>query len=149
MDMPETNAPAQQDEAALFDRFVTDPRDLAGLAAYALHCRARMAFESEFARQYNRAPQAAEMAAFMLGETLPDRIAAYRAEAEAMRGGEGRPQKKRAALWPFFGLWVPNPLATGTDPAKVNWRGLFWRLAILLGAVVTTALLLRVLVVRP
>lgn len=148
MDMTETTAPARQDEVTLFDRFVSDPRDLAGLAAYALHCRARMAFESEFLRQHARAPQAAEMAAFMLGETLPARIATYRAEAEAMRGSGGNTEKKKTALWPFFGLWVPNPLATGTDPEKVNWRGLFWRLAILLGAVVTTALLLRVLVVR-
>lgn len=133
-----------------------DHDDAVALAAYALHARARHAFEARFAEKHHREPAPAEREAFLLGEMTPRRIAAYRAEAQRLVASAasaspalqtGAPQRKRAR-WPFFGMWVEAPRGPAANPEATNWRGLFFRLLVLLLAVVTTAILLRVLVVQ-
>ncbi len=142
--------------------------DAAGLAAYALHRRALLAFRGEFLTRHARPPEAVEEAAFLLGEETPERIDAYRRQAAALIAGTAlsppRPaqatekqalekqavekqatekqavEKKERRL--FFAPWAEAAVAQ--DPvAKVNWRGLLARLALLLAAVVATAILLR------
>lgn len=135
------------DEAERIRRYAPEG-DGVGLAAYALHRRALLAFRSAFETRHERAPQEAEEAAFLLGEETPERIAAYRREAQALLGAPppkpGKPAKP--VRWPFFGQWVEAPASY--DPDKpVNWRGFAARLVLLLGAVIGTAVLLRTLFV--
>lgn len=122
--------------------------DAEGLAAYALHRQALLAFRAEFAVRQGRAPDDAEEAAFLIGEEAPARIETYRQAARALMGAPAsKPAAKTRARWPFFGQWVEAP--AGFDPARpVNWRGLLARLALLMLAVVATAVLLRALFVK-
>jgi hypothetical protein len=124
-----------------------------GLLAYALHRRALLAFRAEFAARHARSPEDAEEAAFLIGEDSPERINAYRRDAAAMiarlgaSAPEAAPVLQKRTRFPFFGQWVEAP--AGYDPDQpVNWRGLVFRLVTLLLAVVCTAVLLRVLVVK-
>ncbi len=150
--------PSALDEAAILARFAPDGADAAGLIAYALHRRALLAFRAEFASRQGRAPGPDEENTFLIGEVSEGRIAAYRASARAMIGAGAEttasapampPVKpKRKARWPWFGVWVDAPMAPSGEPETINWRGLLFRLLTLLAAVVTTAILLRVLVVK-
>lgn len=138
------------DEAERIRRFAPEG-DGVGLAAYALHRRALLAFRAEFESRFARAPEAAEETAFLLGEEAPERIQAYRREAEALLASTGAEAKQVTAVrkptrWPFFGQWIEAPASL--DPAKpINWRGLVGRFILLLGAVIATAVLLRTLFV--
>lgn len=140
------------DDAAILDRFAPDGADPVGLLAYALHRQALLAFRQDFASQRGRAPDKGEESAFLVGEFSAARLAAYRARAEAMlaqpAGAPSAPKPVRKARWPWFGMWIDAPMAPPGQPEKINWRGLFLRLLVLLLAVVTTAILLRVLVVK-
>lgn len=144
------HASKMPDDAQIFARFVQKPDDSIGLLAYALHRRALIAFHSDFARTTARKPEPVEEAAFLLGELSEPRLASYRGEAASLMSPAVLPKtpEKRKARWPFFGLWVDAPLAPSGEPGTINWRGLMWRLAILLASVITTAILLRVLVVK-
>jgi hypothetical protein len=138
-------------ERAILARFAATQDDAAGLLAFALHRRAVLDFHADFATRQGRGPEPGEEAAFLIGETSESRIAAYRAAAAAMIGGAGqslpsKPAKRRSKL-PWFGYWVESPLAP-ERPEEINWRGLVLRLAILLLAVMATAILLRILFVR-
>lgn len=144
----ETGRLETPDDAAILDRFAPDGSDPVGLLAYALHRQALLAFRRDFAAQRGRAPDPAEESAFLVGEFSVARLAAYHARAEAMIGTPATPMLKRKARWPWFGMWVDAPMAPPGQPEKINWRGLFFRLLVLLLAVVTTAILLRVLVVK-
>lgn len=136
------------DDGAILARFVPDGTDPAGLLAYALHRQALLAFRLDFTAQRGRAPDQAEEGAFLIGEFSAARLAAYRSRAEAMISTPAAPAPRRRARWPWFGMWVDAPMAPSGQPEKINWRGLFLRLLVLLLAVVTTAILLRVLVVK-
>ncbi|OYU48627.1 MAG: hypothetical protein CFE31_09240 [Rhizobiales bacterium PAR1] len=142
--------PGMLDEAQIFARFILAPDDSTGLLAYALHRRALLAFRADFDRTAGRGPEPAEEAAFLVGELSEPRLASYRAEASSLALPTLLPvaPPKRKARWPFFGLWVDAPLAPSGEPGTINWRGLMWRFAILLASVITTAVLLRVLVVK-
>lgn len=140
------------DDAAVMERFAAGDGDAVGLLAYALHQRARLSFHAEFVTRQGRLPGPAEEEVFLIGEVSEARIKAYRTSAEAMIGQPTPASQpvapKRKARWPWFGLWVDAPMAPSSEPEKINWRGLFLRLLTLLLAVVATAILLRVLVVK-
>lgn len=133
------------DDAAILARFAPDDADPVGLLAYALHRQALLAFRQDFATQRGRAPGPVEESAFLVGEFSAARLAAYRTRAEGMISTPATPAPKRKARWPWFGMWIDAPSGL---PEKINWRGLFFRLLVLLLAVVATAILLRVLVVK-
>lgn len=140
------------DEAALLARFAPEEAGPAGLVAYALHRRALFAFRGEFARRTGSAPSAEAEQAFLISETTPARLAAYREEAARLLGAAPAkpvtPVAPRRRAW-----WMPvlggPPMLVPEQPDKVNWRGLLSRLGMLLLAVIVTSLLLRVLFVRP
>lgn len=140
--------PTRTDDAELLRAFGADADDAIALAAYALHRRAWLDFESRFAVRHGREPGEAEREAFLLGEMTPSRITAYRAEAERMFQPRAATKVPRKMRWPFFGLWVDAPMTPASSAEPVNWRGLFTRLLVLLLAVVVTAILLRVLFVQ-
>ena len=143
-------SPTIPDDAQIHARFVQKSDDAIGLLAYALHRRALLAFHTEFAQTMARAPDPAEEAAFLVGEISGPRLASYRNEASLLiTPAAATPVAgKRKARWPFFGLWVDAPMAPSGEPEKINWRGLMLRLAILLASVITTAILIRILVVK-
>lgn len=137
------------DEAAVLARYILDASDAIGHIAYALHRRALLAFRQEFLTQHGRLPDAREEGAFLIGEISEARLQAYRASAGSMATPATRPDApKRKARWPWFGMWVDAPMAPSGQPEAINWRGLFMRLIVLLLAVITTAILLRVLIVK-
>lgn len=144
-------APPAFDEASMLARFATGESDPAGLIAFSLHRRALAAFRQDFAIHHGRAPEASEENAFLIGEVSASRLAAYRASADALlkqTGSRMTGTPKRKARWPWFGMWIDAPMAPGGEPEKINWRGLFIRLLVLLLAVITTAILLRILIVK-
>lgn len=147
---PETAAtsPALTGESEILRVFGADKDDAQALAAYALHRRVRLDFETRFAERHGREPGEAEREAFLLGEMTPARIAAYRAEAARLMTPAASPKAPRKGRWPFFGLWVDAPMGPSSISEPINWRGLFSRLLVLLLAVVVTAILLRVLFVQ-
>lgn len=135
------------DDDAILAAFAAEAEDVTGLLAYALHRKARIAFREAFKVTHGRAPDPAEWRGFLAGEVAGARIAAYRAEAERlMEGTGGAAPRKPARRWPLFGLF-PEAMTTPPPDGKVNWRGLILRLLMLLGAVMLTAILLRILVV--
>lgn len=150
-DRPHEGAPqaAALDEAAILARFAGDAADVPGHLAYALHRKALLAFRESFGAHHGRAPAEAEEAAFLIGEMSAPRVEAYRAAALAMLAAGGavvpEPPPPRKARWPWFGMWVDAPLAPPGEAGAINWRGLFGRLAVLMLAVIATALLLRIL----
>lgn len=141
------------DEPAILARFVLSPEDAQGHIAYALHRKALLAFRDGF-RSHNGCDAAeADEAAFLIGEVSEARLEAYRKAAaallpEASPAPASPPPAKRRTRWPWFGMWVDAPLGPAGDPDRINWRGLFGRLFVLLLAVVVTALLLRLLFVK-
>lgn len=141
-------SPAGIGDAEILQAFGADADDAVALAAYALHRRALTDFEARFGDGHGGEAREAGRKAFLLGEVTPARIAAYRAEAERLMKPAVAPRRGAKARWPFFGLWVDAPMAPATDAEPLNWRGLFFRLLVLLLAVVVTAILLRVLVVQ-
>lgn len=161
---PEHEKPAGLDDAALLARFIVGEADAIALIAYALHRRALIAFRRDFEARHARTVSPEEEGVFLIGEVSDARIAAYRASAQMIRANEqtmteqpaaGKfaafpsPAKpKRRARWPWFGMWVDAPMAPNGEPEKINWKGLFLRLLVLLLAVMTTAILLRILVVK-
>lgn len=147
----DTGMPAA--EAETMQLFASKDDDAEGLLAFALHRRAMLDWLNAFAASAGRAPNAEETRAFLIGETAPRRVQDYRDRAALMIGlareGEdvpapaGTPAKTRM-IWPFgpgMGFTVDNP------GQPVNWRQLMLRLLMLMGAVIVTALLLRVFVV--
>lgn len=144
-----TATPAPSDEeAAMFREFVGGELDVTGMVAYALHRRALLDWSETFARSAQRDPDAAERRAFLIGESAPRRLAEHRSLAEAIIAAANprRPKAARRTLvWPFGpGIGIP----IDAPAAPVNWRGLAWKLLLLLIAVVITALALRLLVAQ-
>jgi hypothetical protein len=145
--------PSGLDDVAILARFVAGPEDAPGLIAYALHRKALMAFRDGFRTHHGRDAGDGDEAAFLIGEISEARLEAYRKAAaalipEASSAAAPPPQPKRRTRWPWFGMWVDAPLGPAGDPDRINWRGLFGRLFVLLLAVVVTALLLRLLFVK-
>lgn len=151
-------AAALDSERALLATLVAGEEDAEGLVAFALHRRAFLDWVAAFEAAEKRKPDEAEMRMFLLGETAERRIAAYRERASLMIDAPkidpaAAPAKTMPVRKPPLRTWFwPWGFSSGfvvADPdAPMNWRGLFLRLAMLGGAVVVTALALRIFVVR-
>ncbi|MCZ8182302.1 MAG: hypothetical protein O9322_04970 [Beijerinckiaceae bacterium] len=139
------------DDAAILTRLAPEEADTVGLVAYALHRRALLAFRTEFTRRTGAAPSSEAEQAFLISETTPARLAAYREEAFRRLGPAptkpADPAPRRRNRW--MAVFGGPPMLMPDQPDKVNWRGLLYRLGMLLLAVIATSLLLRVLFVRP
>lgn len=141
------------DEAALIRLFAPEDDDVEGLLAFALHRRAMLDWLAAFSGSTGREPTSDDTRAFLIGETATRRVQDYRDRAALMIGlaGEGdappapvKPTPKTRMIWPFgpgMGFTVENP------GQPVNWRLLTVRLLMLMGAVIVTALFLRLFVV--
>ena len=141
------------EEDAVIGLFAPGEADAVGLLAYALHRQARLAFRDDYARRTGNPPSPEAETAFLIAETTAGRLAAYHAEARrlislsatpARASAQPDPPPPKRMRWSFG---MPAMTMPG-EPVRVNWKGLIYRLTMLMLAVMATALLLRVLFVR-
>ena len=84
-----------------------DDADIAGLVAYSIYKQNKLDWLTAFETAKKRSPNEAELAAYIIGEGTPRRLATYRHLAEATlagtgpdvdgTGGKGRPTVRRRA----------------------------------------------------
>jgi hypothetical protein len=98
----------------IFDRLVSDENDVVGLLAYSLSMQNKRDWLAAFQTERGRDPNAAEMAAYDIGERIERRLATYRKLAEHALSGNSF--WASAALTPVSEL--PGPPATGTYAAS-------------------------------
>lgn len=139
------------EEDAVIGLFAPAEADAIGLLAYALHRRSRLTFRADYAQRTGNPPSAEAEMAFLIAETTAGRLAAYRDEASRMISlgaapapAPTQPDPSPAKRWSFG---MPAMTMPG-EPVRVNWKGLIYRLAMLMLAVIATALLLRILFMR-
>ena len=145
-------------ETRIHAALVSGPDDAEGLIAFALHRQAAMEWRDAYTASRNAQPGADDYALFMLGEEMPGRIASYKERAalllasQAGDAAEGRvadtspaakPMRLRSIFWPWG---VTSGFRADLADKPVNWRGLFFRLALLGLAVIVTALFFRLFV---
>lgn len=80
---------APNDRTGVFGQLVTDDSDIAGLVAYSIYKQNKLDWLTAFEAQKGRAPNADELASYIIGEGTPRRIATYRHLAEATLTGNG------------------------------------------------------------
>jgi hypothetical protein len=73
----------------IFELLVQGESDVAGLLAYGLYKQNKRDWLIAFQASNSRAPDAAELAAFILAERIPRRVATYRRLAEDMLSRDG------------------------------------------------------------
>lgn len=76
-------------QAGVFQRLVSDDNDIAGLVAYSIYKQNKLDWLRAFETAKGRAPEAAELSAYIIGEATPRRLATYRHLAEATLAGRG------------------------------------------------------------
>lgn len=74
---------------SLFTNLVRADGDIVGLVAYSIHKQNEHDWLQAFTKANNRPPDAAEMAAYLLGELTSRRLATYRHLAAATLAGKG------------------------------------------------------------
>ena len=74
---------------AVFVNLVKDDGDIAGLVAYSIYKQHKLDWLTAFEAAKRRAPNAAELASYIIGEGTPRRLATYRHLAEAVLAGNG------------------------------------------------------------
>ena len=76
-------------QAGVFQRLVGDDNDIAGLVAYSIYKQNKLDWLRAFEVANGRAPDTAEISAYIIGEGTPRRLATYRHLAEATLNGRG------------------------------------------------------------
>jgi hypothetical protein len=92
----------------IFELLVKSENDVVGLLAYGLYKQNKRDWLIAFQANHGRAPDAAELAAFILAERIPRRITTYRHLAENMLSRDG------------YKLSGPKTGLTGTSPESGN-----------------------------
>jgi hypothetical protein len=88
--MMNSSAPtAERGHDSVFTSLVRADGDIIGLVAYSIHKQNEHDWVLAFTNANDRAPDAAETAAFLLGEATPRRLATYRHLAAATLAGKG------------------------------------------------------------
>jgi hypothetical protein len=128
------------DQDPVFEKLVTDDKDLPGLLAYSLYCLTRRDWTAGFHKKHQRPPTETEIDIFMTGETTERRIADYRTLAE---------KKLAASTLPVADGPAPTGLAALAAQPKPKIKELIIRLSMLGVAVVVSGLIIRFFLVRP
>ncbi len=97
------------DRNIVFPTLVKSDNDIAGLVAYSIYKQNKLDWLTAFEAAKRRAPDEAELAAYIIGEGTPRRLATYRHLAEATLAGHGpeiagRPAPGRAPFQRRQGL---------------------------------------------
>lgn len=149
-------------ERAMLSLLVRGEEDHEGMIAFTLHRRAVFDWQDAYQARHGKGPSSEALADFLLGEQAERRIRDYRERANLMlamppeaaemaKTGKAGPAAlaKKQPLRTWFWPWGTAPGFAIDHPAQpLNWKGLFLRLAMLLAAVIVTAILLRVFVVQ-
>jgi hypothetical protein len=91
-------APAPDGErTGVFTSLVREDGDIAGLVAYSIYKQNKLDWLQAFEAAKGRVPVEAEVAAYIIGESTPRRLATYRHLAEATLAGTG-PEPSSAGL---------------------------------------------------
>lgn len=94
------------DRNHVFQRLVTADDDIVGLVAYSVYKQNKLDWLLAFEKQRGRAPDEAELSAYILGESTPRRLATYRHLAESTLKGSGlnaRDNIDRPGVLPYGG----------------------------------------------
>lgn len=77
------------DRNGVFGHLVQEDGDIAGLVAYSIYKQNKLDWLRAFETAKGRAPDEAELSAYIIGEGTPRRLATYRHLAEATLAGNG------------------------------------------------------------
>ncbi|MBI1868159.1 MAG: hypothetical protein HYS06_07695 [Methylocystis sp.] len=77
------------DRNRVFQRLVTTDDDVAGLVAYSIYKQNKLDWLLAFEKRLSRPPEEAEIAAYIIGESTPRRLATYRHLAVSTLRGSG------------------------------------------------------------
>ena len=112
----------------VFQKLVTKDDDIIGLIAYAIYKQNKLDWLVAYAKTRERPPGDDEIAAYIIGESTPRRIATYRHMAEATLGSAmGRVPSKHAGA---FSATAPNDAVTSGAPALSSLlKIIMWLLA--------------------
>ncbi len=123
------------DRNPIYRELVGDKAEIVDLLAYAIYKQHKHDFREAFFAASGRDPTSAELAAYIIGESTPRRLAAYRFLAAAKLAGDDVP----AAGAPLTASAPPLP-ARGRS--KGQWRQVAVITAVLLGLVVLAGAML-------
>jgi hypothetical protein len=118
---PET-AGTSESGNPVFEGLVQGENDIIGLLAYALYKQNKRDWLASFQATVDRAPAAAEIAAYTMGERLPRRVATYRRLAEDMLAASGKPGGPMMHPANDAGL-LPQPVAASGKAASGKGLG--------------------------
>jgi hypothetical protein len=100
------------ERTGVFTSLVREDSDISGLVAYSIYKQNKLDWLQAFEALKGRAPNEAELAAYIIGESTPRRLATYRHLAESTLAGNGpdvgaaRPASGRIA--PAAGMLTPG-----------------------------------------
>ena len=103
---------ADRERTGVFTSLVKEDSDISGLVAYSIYKQNKLDWLQAFEAIKGRVPDEAELAAYIIGESTPRRLATYRHLADSTLAGHGpdigagRPATMRAA--PATGLLTPS-----------------------------------------
>ena len=100
---------ADRDRTGVFTSLVKEDSDISGLVAYSIYKQNKLDWLQAFEAATGRAPNEAELTAYIIGESTPRRLATYRHLAESTLAGKG-PDVER-------GMPARNGFAPGAAPS--------------------------------
>jgi len=80
---------SETERNAVFDQLVREDGDIVGLVAYSIYKQNKVDWLNAFEKATGRAPNAAEVNAYIIGESTPRRLGTYRHLAGATLSGNG------------------------------------------------------------
>lgn len=111
----------------VFQKLVTKDDDIIGLIAYAIYKQNKLDWLVAYAKTRERPPGDDEIAAYIIGESTPRRIATYRHMAEATLGSAmGRLPSEPGA---FFARAPNDPATSGAPALSSLLKIIMWLLA--------------------
>jgi hypothetical protein len=131
--------PAEADHSGMLGLLVEGDEDVVGLVAYGLYKQNKRDWLLAHRAAMGRAPAAAEIDAFILGESMPRRIATYRRLAWDMLAARARPSVEEPAAPP-----TGRPASAAAEMASAARKPVTWRyIAFLLAMLVVMAVIFR------
>ena len=124
------------DHNPVYRELVGDRAEIVDLLAYAIYKQHKHDFREAFFAAYERDPTSAELAAYIVGESTPRRLAAYRFLAAAKLAGEDGSAPGAEAL--------AAPTLAARPGKKGQWRQVAWLTTMLLGLIVLASVALKV-----
>ncbi len=86
---PKVPAAAERERTGVFTSLVKEDSDISGLVAYSIYKQNKLDWLQAFEAATCRAPNESELAAYIIGESTPRRLATYRHLAESTLAGKG------------------------------------------------------------